>query len=1423
MREELRRQTSGEEPCTMRFNETPFDEVFEVANELGSGQFAIVRRVKKRDTGEEFAAKFIRKRRYATSRRGVTRANIEREVSVLKAVSGHSNVVELIDVYETAGDVILVLELVSGGELFDHVCEKEYLDEVETAAFIRQILLGIHHLHQQNIVHLDIKPENVMLKKKGEAQIKIIDFGLSRRILPGQPVKDMVGTPEFVAPEVVNYEPLTPATDMWALGVLTYILLSGGSPFLGDTRDETFCNITGVNYHFTERYFKNTSPFAKDFISRLFVRDARKRATVDECLRHPWIRGPEDDSVDLRKNAAVTISQIQAFKTRLKWRKAIEIVTTCLRTTRSVRLAIRQAGELGRQIESRYDQEDMVTSAVLIACEEGNLKGLNQLANLLRMTPNAQNKLGETALHVAAGAGHLDLVHYLHMKGAELSPRDNRGDAPISWAARHGHADIVNLLASEGADVNSANLAGETPLHVASRYVQMDVVQALLSRGADQYLQDQQGETPLHIASWHGYALLLTILCAYGPPLNVRNKDDETALHCAAARGHLECVTSLLDAGAPVDIVDQTNQTPLHLALRRSHVDIALLLITRGCNINERDEAGDTPLHLAARAGLLSVVQTLCHCGVDVDVANHSSLTPLHIAAKEGHIEVVRVLCLARASIGKKTKDGLSAEIIALAQEHTHVGSLLAKMKNDNVRELYVEQLCSLDVPLRRIKLKLFGHSTSGKTRLVQALASTRGIGSFIDAVSRRFSDNASNKDEGLHSGQGSSFSSEANNNASEQWTNAAHKPLHNNYTRGIDVQTINAHSCGEFSIWEFGGYEPYHMAYDHFVGNTDCVHVIMYNATDPTEVQYKQVLYWMNFLKGRVTPSEPIGHCGIISRRSKVVIVGSHATNQQFPSKNQEGEYQSSDTEAMLNTVRLRFETHFDIHDRLILLDSTNPSCSGMKSLRKYLSDSRTSILSRLQKPLGLLDATVQALQNLRKQHSHFPVVTWPHFSSIVRNEINPLSGDSHCRQLIQQLQLIGEVVYLRDETAELDYVVLNPEWLGTHVIGQLLSAEFLSRCRITGCYSLAHLAPIFPEITEPADLLHILDTLQLCAPLDSEDDNTFEFPAFILLEPPKDVWAKDKPTYVYGGVRVLPMRGMERSLQSTFPRIQVALRRSMHDFQDPMDADLVQWAGCSKMSSGQMEALVRLYGDAVEVCVRGPSERATSCFYFLEDVVNLVEQTASEVAPGIGLERHFLSPAHLQQHVAQPASFPPEAMMTMQQHESLKVRGTHDQEELFTDVVCFGSREVARLLTLGIDVGVADLQLTSRCELACLLDPPDAMGRDWSILAVKLNLTDQVPEVDSTGQSLSRTDQLLAEWAIQHPEQASVGKLCSILAELGRQDARDALYRTVPLYLFAPLDEPPLGNDCADSGLGVVSSSHSSSEHRSASTVSR
>jgi hypothetical protein len=121
----------------------------------------------------------------------------------------------------------------------------------------------------------------------------------------------------------------------------------------------------------------------------------------------------------------------------------------------------------------------------------------------------------------------------------------------------------------------------------------------------------------------------------------------------------------------------------------------------------------------------------------------------------------------------------------------------------------------------------------------------------------------------------------------------------------------------------------------------------------------------------------------------------------------------------------------------------------------------------------------------------------------------------------------------------------------------------------------------------------------------------------------------------------------------------------------------------------------------------------------------------------------------------------------------------------------VCFGSKEIASLLILGVDTPVTALSFTARSELASLLDSPDSLGRDWSILAVKLGLMEQLPEVDSDGHRLSRTDQLLAEWALRSPEFSTVGRLCAVLREMGREDAKTLLFRRTPLYQFIPLHE--------------------------------
>ncbi|NWY71021.1 DAPK3 kinase, partial [Erithacus rubecula] len=295
-----------------------------------SGQFAIVKKCREKSTGVEYAAKFIKKRQSRASRRGVSRDEIEREVSILQQVL-HSNIVQLHDIYENKTDVVLILELVSGGELFDFLAQKESLSEEEATRFIKQILDGVNYLHSKKIAHFDLKPENIMLLDKNIPipHIKLIDFGLAHKIEDGVEFKNIFGTPEFVAPEIVNYEPLGLAADMWSIGVITYILLSGASPFLGETKQETLANITAVNYDFDEEFFSNTSDLAKDFIQKLLVKDTRKRLTIQEALSHPWITVRLNKEKDLLEDESKVQEPRKVESTQLKTKRLREYTIKC--------------------------------------------------------------------------------------------------------------------------------------------------------------------------------------------------------------------------------------------------------------------------------------------------------------------------------------------------------------------------------------------------------------------------------------------------------------------------------------------------------------------------------------------------------------------------------------------------------------------------------------------------------------------------------------------------------------------------------------------------------------------------------------------------------------------------------------------------------------------------------------------------------------------------------------------------------------------------------------------------------------------------------------------------------------------------------------------------------------------------------------
>ncbi|XP_069078159.1 death-associated protein kinase 2 isoform X2 [Pleurodeles waltl] len=325
-------------PAMAVFKQQKVEDLYEIGEELGSGQFAIVKKCKEKNTGMDYAAKFIKKRQSRVSRRGVRREEIEREVNILQQIQ-HPNIVTLHDVYENRTDVVLILELVSGGELFDFLAQKESLSEEEATRFIKQILDGVNYLHTKKIAHFDLKPENIMLLDKNIPipHIKLIDFGLAHKIEDGVEFKNIFGTPEFVAPEIINYEPLGLPADLWSIGVITYILLSGASPFLGDTKQETLANITAVSYEFDEEFFSNTSDLAKDFIRKLLVKDTRKRLSIKEALSHPWITPVDKRQAMVRRESVINLENFKKLYARRRWKLTISIVALCNHLSRSLR------------------------------------------------------------------------------------------------------------------------------------------------------------------------------------------------------------------------------------------------------------------------------------------------------------------------------------------------------------------------------------------------------------------------------------------------------------------------------------------------------------------------------------------------------------------------------------------------------------------------------------------------------------------------------------------------------------------------------------------------------------------------------------------------------------------------------------------------------------------------------------------------------------------------------------------------------------------------------------------------------------------------------------------------------------------------------------------------------------------------------
>ncbi|KAI9471839.1 MAG: kinase-like domain-containing protein [Benjaminiella poitrasii] len=286
---------------------------------LGNGTYATVKEAMHIETKKFYAVKVISKK-LMEGREHMVR----NEINILRKVSeGHKNILSLVDYFETMNNLYLVTELAMGGELFDRICQKGSYTEQDAANITRTVCDAVAYLHDNGVVHRDLKPENLIFRTADEnSDLLIADFGLSR-IIDSEKfdvLRTTCGTPGYMAPEIFKRVGHGKPVDMWAIGVITYFLLCGYTPFDGGNTIEEMNAIMRADYHFHEEYWKDISDKAKNFIQRCLTVNPEERITAHEALNHPWLSSKNDFTQDLLPNVR------QNFNARRTFKKAVDLV-----------------------------------------------------------------------------------------------------------------------------------------------------------------------------------------------------------------------------------------------------------------------------------------------------------------------------------------------------------------------------------------------------------------------------------------------------------------------------------------------------------------------------------------------------------------------------------------------------------------------------------------------------------------------------------------------------------------------------------------------------------------------------------------------------------------------------------------------------------------------------------------------------------------------------------------------------------------------------------------------------------------------------------------------------------------------------------------------------------------------------------------
>ncbi|EUB64438.1 Death-associated protein kinase [Echinococcus granulosus] len=894
------------------------------------------------------------------------------------------------------------------------------------------------------------------------------------------------------------------------------------------------------------------------------------------------------------------------------------------------------------------------------------------------------------------------------------------------------------------------------------------------------YDRDKLDQTPLFFAILASSVETARFFLEAGASFDVADAMEESALHVACRLNNLRSVIALSAAGVNPNTVSGKGDTALHLAVQNGSHEIVRVLLGRGTNPNISDKNGNLPLHIACANGDLAITHLLCESGSRVNAHNHDQLSPLHLAAKSGNLELVRGLLFYGA-------DSASPN-----------GERLMKFR-ENFEPL---------VKKPRIKLKLFGSSLSGKTSLSASLRSGVVTG-YLKRKMRTISHIA----EWLSGGE----TNAKYINISKRKTKMFYAD-HDNYTRGIDVK-----NTPEFSIWEFSGYKPYYFLYYFFIGNTSCIHAVVYSLKDPPSVQREKVSFWLTFIHSRLSAQED----GILQSKAKIVLVATHADEVEC-ARDGEGYLYHVGAARLLQDFRRQFKYKLAIQPDLHVLDANSPNTVEMKFFKHRLLKLRDQVVLEIPTVPSIAEVISNRLEEWNRAH-YVSIKYWPQFIHLIQTRINPLCTEAILRETVQYLQYTGDLIVLETED-ENDLIILNPSWILTEAVGSLFSQDSISHARVTGSFTTDDLHFLITEsdVDMVVEVLTALECCTVCPNVKDGDDGVgdddsllqseerkqsihsffedavagttletsqaeelqLEIPRLNLIQPSDltEVWGSGEGMLRTG----VQFRASGAQLIHLFPRIQCRLRRAVTKIsarEGLKSPELVQWLHGSRLTFNKALVNICLVCEeaegAIEVKLETHSSLTLLAFSCFHDTIILVRAALDEIVPQLSVSNCLLifkstASRICKEVVSQPTIF---HLLSNDSGTLTLLEGTlFLQKPQLRSCCWFGDRIPASWIRDEVLLGVCS-------ELGKDDDFSEAQLRDLSCHLSNDPQTVWV-ELGSYDSRLNRLLQLLVDWRDCSGD-GTVGRLISSLEAVGLTAIVAPLQESLPVFVMKEPDE--------------------------------